>query len=169
MYLSHKTTNTTNLYIQSAILVPPNHTNSKYITSQCPTCPSKPHALPLYTFTALYLSYQTKRTPNIYVYSDIPVPPNQKLSHKLPSMSHTCHTKPHAIPIYTFAAHYLPHQTKRTPTIYFHSTLPVPPNHTHTKYTNSQFHICSTKSYALSIYTFSLPYLFHQTTHTPNI
>ena len=153
----------------STLPIPPNHTHSQYIPSQHPTCPTKPHALPLYTFTVPYLSHQTKHTPTIYFHSALPVPPNHTHSHYIPSQHPTSPTYPNTLPLYTFTVPYLSHQTTHTPTIYLHSTLPVPPNHKHSHYIHSQCPTCPTKPHALPLYTFTVPYLSHQTTRTPTI
>jgi len=168
-YLSHQTTRTPTIYLHSALPVPTNHTHSHYIPSQCPTCPTKSHALPLYTFTVPYLSHQTTRTPTIYLHSTLPVPTNHTHSHYIYSQCPTCPTKSHALPLYTFTVPYLSHQTTRTPTIHFHTALPVPPNPTHSHYIPSQHPTCPTKPHTLPLYTFTAPYLSHQTTRTPTL
>ena len=168
-YLSHQTTRTPNIHLHSVLPVPPNHTHSHSTPSQYPTCPTEPHALPLYTFTAPYLSHQTTRTPTIHLHSALPVPPNHTHSQYITSQCPTCPTKPHTLPLYKFRVLYLPHQTTRTPNIYLHSTIPVPPNHTHSHYKNSEYSTCPTKPQTLPLYNFTVPYLSHQTTRTPNI
>jgi len=168
-YMSHKTTRTPTIYLHSALRVSPNHTHSHYITSQYPTCPTKPHALPLYTFSAHYLSHQTTRTPNIYIQSALPVPTNHTHSHYITSQCPTCPTKPEALPIYTFTVPYLSQLNTRTSTIHLHSSLSVPPNHTHSQYIHSQYPFCPTKPHALKLHSFTVPYLSHQTTRTPTI
>jgi len=168
-YLSHRTTHTAIIYLHSTLTVPPNHTHSHYIPSQCPTCPTKPHTHPLYTFTMPYLSHQTTHTSIIYIHSALPVPPNHTHSHYIPSQHSNCPTKPHALPLYTFTVPYLSHQTTHTTTIYINSALPVPPIHTHSHYIPSQCPTCPPKSHALPIYTFTVLYQSHQTTHTRNI
>jgi len=150
-YLSHLSTRTPNIYFHSALPVPRNHTHSQYIASQCPTCTTKPHALPLYTFTLAYLSHQTTRTPNKNLHSTLPVPPTHTHSHYIPSQHPTCPTKSHALPLHTFTVPYLSHQTTHTPNIYIHSTLPFPPNHTHSLYIISQCPTCPTYPHALPL------------------
>ena len=139
------------------------------LSSQYPTYPTKPHAPPLYNFKAPYLPHQTTSTPNIYLQSALPAPPNHTHSHYIPTRCPTCTTKPHTLPLYIFTVPYRPHKTTHTPTIYLHSTLPVPPNHTHSHYKSSQCPTCPTSPHALPIYTFTMPYQSPETTRTPNI
>jgi len=168
-YLSHLSTRTPTINIHSTLPVPPTHTHSYYIPSQHLNCTTKPHALPLYTFTVPYLSHLSTRTPIIYLHNTLPFPPNHTHSHYITSQCHTCPTYPHALPLYTFTVPYLSHLSTRTPTIYLHSTLPVPTNHTHSHYIPSQCSTCPTKPHAHPLYTFTAPYLSHQITHTPTI
>ena len=185
-YQSHQTKSFPINYLQWAIRVTRNHTQSQYIHSQHTTCPTKPNALPLYTFTALYLSHQTTRTPNIQIHSSISVPLNHTHSQYIHSHCPTSSTKPHTLPIYTFSLPYLSKKTTRNPNIqlalhflfqqktrtlnkYIPNSLSVTPNHKHSYYTHSQCHTCPTNPNALPIYKFTVPYLSHISTNTPTI
>jgi len=141
-YLSHKTTRNPNIYLQSILPVPSNHKHSQYISSQCPTCPKKAHALPIYNFRSV-----------------LPVPQNHTHSHYIPAESPTCPSKPHTLPLHTFTVPSVSHQTTRTPTIYLHSTLPFPQNHTLSQYINSQHTTYPPKPYAFPLYIFTVTYL----------
>ena len=168
-YMSDQSTRTPNIYIHSTLPVPPNHTHSQYTHSQCFTCSTKPQALSIYKFSVPYLYQISTCTPSIYLHSTLPVPPNHTHSQYTHSQCLTCSTKPQALSLYKFSVPYLSQISTSTPSIYLHSTLPVPPNRMHSQYTHSQCLTCSTKPQALSLYKFSVPYLSQISTRTPSI